>query len=386
MADRWMDERDRAWRERDWRRSETFDRDPGRAGEDRSWSRGAERDEDDRGGYGEAAPRWREAPEEDYGSRSEVTHGGAYGVGAGRASRDRFGGGGERLRIQPQDYTDRQSGYSRSGGGMREPDAYDLRRDYGPAGRAMRGPQDYGDDRAFQRHGDEWRRQGPGGPDRSREFADRGHAHRAHPDHAHAERDRGEGASDFLSRAGEKITSWFRGDNLMRGSHDDGQPHRYQEDFGREARSIPDPGLRGRGPRGYRRSDERINDEVHDRLTDDPWLDASHIEVAVKDGEVTLSGHVDNREAKHRAERLVEDLSGVRHVQNNLRVEPSAGQTGAGRGFGSSALEAEMQRNSAAVDPSNNGASGLSGRTSTGALSERSAGSKTDAPRGGGAV
>jgi hypothetical protein len=97
---------------------------------------------------------------------------------------------------------------------------------------------------------------------------------------------------------------------------------------------------------------------VHDCLTDDPWLDATDIEVAVKDGEVTLSGRVDSREAKHRAERLIEDLSGVHHVQINLRVDPSAGLTGgdftgAGRGFGSSAVEAEMRRNEEAtgLDP-----------------------------------
>ena len=35
----------------------------------------------------------------------------------------------------------------------------------------------------------------------------------------------------------------------------------------------------GRGPRGYRRSDDRIGEDVCDRLTDDPALDASGIEV-----------------------------------------------------------------------------------------------------------
>ena len=132
------------------------------------------------------------------------------------------------------------------------------------------------------------------------------------------------------------------------------------------------------GNRGYRRSDDRINDEVHQRLTDDPWLDASEIGVEVKGGEVTLNGLVDNREAKHRAERLIENLAGVSHVQNNLRVKPDGGLTRAGRGFGSSALEAEMRRDAAATDPGNNGASGLSGRTSTGARAERSSGRTTD--------
>jgi osmotically-inducible protein OsmY len=77
---------------------------------------------------------------------------------------------------------------------------------------------------------------------------------------------------------------------------------------------------RGRGPRGYKRSDERIREDVNDRLTDDPLLDASGIEVGVSDGEVTLSGTVQRREDKRRAEDVAERVSGVAHVQNNLRV------------------------------------------------------------------
>jgi hypothetical protein len=77
---------------------------------------------------------------------------------------------------------------------------------------------------------------------------------------------------------------------------------------------------RGRGPRGYKRSDERIHEDVSDRLTEDGYLDASGIEVQVHEGEVTLNGTVPRREAKRRAEDLAEAASGVKHVQNNLRV------------------------------------------------------------------
>lgn len=120
---------------------------------------------------------------------------------------------------------------------------------------------------------------------------------------------------------------------------DDGYPRSYRAERG---------GCRGLGPRGYQRPDARISEDVHDRLTEDPWLDASEIEVAVNAGEVTLSGRVDCRDAKHHAEWLVEDLAGVRHVQNNLRVDGGLGFAGGGRGFGSSAVEAEMRRNEAA--------------------------------------
>lgn len=80
---------------------------------------------------------------------------------------------------------------------------------------------------------------------------------------------------------------------------------------------------RGRGPADYRRSDDRIREDVNDRLTDDAHIDASGIQVAVKDGEVTLSGTVDSRFAKRHAEDLAERISGARHVQNNLRVRDS---------------------------------------------------------------
>jgi hypothetical protein len=78
---------------------------------------------------------------------------------------------------------------------------------------------------------------------------------------------------------------------------------------------------RGRGPKGYQRSDERIREDVNDALTDDDLLDASDIQIEVQDCEVTLSGTVTSREDKRRAEDLVEDISGVRHVQNEIRVE-----------------------------------------------------------------
>lgn len=81
-----------------------------------------------------------------------------------------------------------------------------------------------------------------------------------------------------------------------------------------------DEQFRGRGPRGYRRSDDRIREDVCEALTDDPYIDASSMDVTVKDCEVTLSGSVNSRDAKRRAESLVERLSGVKDVHNTLRV------------------------------------------------------------------
>jgi hypothetical protein len=76
----------------------------------------------------------------------------------------------------------------------------------------------------------------------------------------------------------------------------------------------------GRGPRGYQRSDERIREDVCDRLCDDPFVDATEVDVSVKGGEVTLTGNVREREDKRRVEDVIEAVSGVREVHNNLRV------------------------------------------------------------------
>jgi hypothetical protein len=77
---------------------------------------------------------------------------------------------------------------------------------------------------------------------------------------------------------------------------------------------------RGRGPKGYQRSDERIREDVCERLTDDPFIDASNIEVEVREREVILSGTVASRGLRRRAENLAEMASGIAHVQNNIRV------------------------------------------------------------------
>lgn len=77
---------------------------------------------------------------------------------------------------------------------------------------------------------------------------------------------------------------------------------------------------RGKGP--ARRTDEQIKAEVERMLTDDSWLDASNIQVSVQGGVVTLTGTVDSRDSKRRAEGLADGVSGVRDVQNNLQIQP----------------------------------------------------------------
>jgi osmotically-inducible protein OsmY len=77
----------------------------------------------------------------------------------------------------------------------------------------------------------------------------------------------------------------------------------------------------GRGPQGYKRSDERITEDINEDLTQHPDIDASNISVEVQNGEVTLKGTVPDREMKRRAEDIAESCSGVKDVQNQLRVK-----------------------------------------------------------------
>jgi hypothetical protein len=77
----------------------------------------------------------------------------------------------------------------------------------------------------------------------------------------------------------------------------------------------------GIGPRGYRRSDSNIHDEICKILYWDPDVDASEIEVKVSHGVVSLLGEVDSRHAKRMAEAVVENVRGVEDVLNRLKIK-----------------------------------------------------------------
>jgi len=122
----------------------------------------------------------------------------------------------------------------------------------------------------------------------------------------------------------------------------DGLPRNYQSSSWSRGpeRGYPEPGLydqgrlaqneygrsqfqrrTGVGPKGYKRSDERIREDVCDRLGHDWELDASEVEVTVANGEVTLTGTINDREQKFRVEHLADHVSGVNEVHNQLRVK-----------------------------------------------------------------
>jgi osmotically-inducible protein OsmY len=138
-------------------------------------------------------------------------------------------------------------------------------------------------------------------------------------------------------RSGAAYRNWNEPDHGYRPARgygygsSSGSPRSYDPPASRESQYLYEwsgwphstGGYAGRGPKGYQRSDERIREDVCDRLADDPLVDASDIEINVKNGEVTLSGSVIDRGQKRRSEDVIERVSGVREVHNNLRVNRS---------------------------------------------------------------
>jgi osmotically-inducible protein OsmY len=91
---------------------------------------------------------------------------------------------------------------------------------------------------------------------------------------------------------------------------------------------------RNRGPKGYKRSDERINEDLSDQLMKGP-VDASDVELKVADGVVTLTGTVPDRHCKYLLEDLAERIAGVKEVNNEVRIKRES-NSGSESEFGSS--------------------------------------------------
>lgn len=94
------------------------------------------------------------------------------------------------------------------------------------------------------------------------------------------------------------------------------------------ARDTQMPSFRGRGPKNWRPSDERIRDTANELLTDHDGIDATDIEVTVENGEVTLNGTVGSRWEKRLAEDIAHSCRGVHDVHNRLRVADREAQVG----------------------------------------------------------
>ncbi|MET0341122.1 MAG: BON domain-containing protein [Polyangiales bacterium] len=149
---------------------------------------------------------------------------------------------------------------------------------------------------------------------------------------------RDQGRTDFGGySSGTNYGQQWRGDA---GQYRDG---REDESWGQQIRHAGQQAARSikrafRGPKNYKRSDERIREDVSDRLGLSDRLDPSEIEVTVSNGEVTLTGTVQSRGEKYLAEEVADDVSGVNEVNNQLRVrrEDTSVSTSTTTGVGTS--------------------------------------------------
>jgi BON domain-containing protein len=137
------------------------------------------------------------------------------------------------------------------------------------------------------------------------------------------------GAGDYRSGSMGRGVEWSAGHGGWAGSQSSGfgnypgagSYYGEQGSFGGGIGQYGRGRYSGRGPKGYKRSDDRIKEDVCERLTQDPFVDAVEIEVQVRDGEVILTGTVDSRQSKRRAEDIAENVSGVRELHNQIRVQ-----------------------------------------------------------------
>jgi hypothetical protein len=76
-----------------------------------------------------------------------------------------------------------------------------------------------------------------------------------------------------------------------------------------------------RGPKGYQRSDERLQEDISERLMQSEHVDSSEVTVNVVAGKVILEGSVPSRYMKHYIEDLADGCPGVQDIDNKIRVK-----------------------------------------------------------------
>jgi osmotically-inducible protein OsmY len=91
-----------------------------------------------------------------------------------------------------------------------------------------------------------------------------------------------------------------------------------------------------RGPRGWERSDERLKDDICQRLYDRHDLDASDVTIDVREARVTIDGTVRDRWQKHAIEDVADSIPGVKDIENRVRVSRDGeGRSGQSQQYGS---------------------------------------------------
>ncbi len=301
------------------RRRNEYERDSGYEGRGRSQRNREERDNSP--SYRRGMSSFRGAS--DIGDERYFGGGRQYGEGYSGGTSSQSWGDSDRGFRGSQDYgDDSQRGY---GGGSRGGGGYESRysgdresqdRDYGYGRGGMYGTGMYGGDRytSGMYGGGIGGYVGGGYQGYNPESYDRGYrSNRGYGSSDYPRSESGyysggrsghENERGWMERAGDEVASWFGDEEAERRRQRDQRENH-----------------RGKGPKNYTRSDDRIKEDVSDRLEDHYSLDASEIDIEVNDGDVVLTGTVESRYAKRLAEDLADDCSGVKNVENRIRVD-----------------------------------------------------------------
>ena len=82
-----------------------------------------------------------------------------------------------------------------------------------------------------------------------------------------------------------------------------------------------------RGPKNYTRSDDRIREDLCDRLAERHDIDVGEVMVRVQNGEVTIEGTAIDRRHKYVIEQIADAVPGVKDVSNQIRLKRADGGT-----------------------------------------------------------
>jgi hypothetical protein len=115
-----------------------------------------------------------------------------------------------------------------------------------------------------------------------------------------------------------------------------------------------------RGPKGYQRSDERLKEDISERLMEAHHIDSSEVTVDVRGAKVILEGVVPDRRMKHAIEDLVDACPGVQDIENRVRVASSNYQGATGTSQGGSQSASGSQSSSPTGTGSSSGSSSSS--------------------------
>ncbi len=136
----------------------------------------------------------------------------------------------------------------------------------------------------------------------------------------------------FLAAYRTQGYSWQRQGPFTSQDHDDAGARQFQEDwsgaaewqrpkFTGDSEQVRRLTHHGRGSRNYKRSDQRVREDIMERLTVHQIIDATDVEVEVRDGQVMLTGMVRSRCEKRLVEDVIENVYGVNNVGNHLKVQ-----------------------------------------------------------------